>query len=275
MATGKGKTLRVRLASAAAVCLTVGTAATALPAGEELRVSESSYFSEAGREQASPDRVTTDSVDPQTARGKRSAASRAAAAGQSTQRILRDANTDFWFYAADVVLFADDDGDGYYYGIDLAFDADTYYEYADVYAVVYLSFEGGPWTAYAETDTFAINGASGDDEYVIVTELLAGYPRGSYDMLIELFDAWDDAFVADIGPADSSGLANLPLEDAERDAPVSVTRTVVVSQGGGGAAGWPFVAGVGLLVLGLQVLRHRRRLPSAATVRCARRGPFA
>ncbi len=273
MTTGTGNTLRTRLASAAAISLIWGAAGAALPAGGELRVSESAYFSDAGREQATPDRVSTDSADPQTADGKKSAALQAA--GRQQRRILRDANTDFWFYAADVELFADEDGDGYYYGIDLLFDADTYYEHADVYAVVYLSFEGGPWTAYAETDTFAINGASGDDEYVIVTELLSGYPSGSYDLLIELFDAWDDAFVAEIGPAESSALANLPLEDAERDVPVSVARTVVVSQGGGGAAGWPFLTTFGLLAIGLHVLRHRRRLQPVTSVRRARREPFA
>ncbi len=274
MATAKGMTLRTRLASAAAVSLFWGTpGAAALAADGELRVSESSYFSAAGREQAAPNRVTTDSLDPRATHGKRSAA--AAAVRESPRRAPQKANTDFWFYAADVQLFADDDGDGYYYGIDLLFDADTYFEYADVYAVVYLSFEGGPWTEYAATDSFAIEGASGDDEYVIVTELLAGYPSGSYDLLIELFDAWDDTFVADIGPADSSGLANLPLEDAERDVPAIATRTVVVSQGGGGAAGWPFVTVAGMLALGLAALRRRGRLPAAAQERRARRGPFA
>ena len=59
------------------------------------------------------------------------------------------AGNDFWFYAADVVLFNDDDFDGYYWGIDLLFDADTYYDVADVYAVVYLSYQGGPWNEFA------------------------------------------------------------------------------------------------------------------------------
>ena len=161
-------------------------------------------------------------------------------------------NTDFWFYTADVELFSDQDRDGYYYGIDLLFDADTVFAVADVYAVVYLSQNGGPWEEYAVTDTFAIYGASSDDEYVIVTELVSGYPTDSYDILIELYDTFDGSFVADIGPADTSELAYLPLEDADRDAPIVQGTTVIVRDSGGGSLGW-------LMLLGLVLAGARRR----------------
>ena len=105
-----------------------------------------------------------------------------------------------------MILFSDDDRDGYYYGIDLLIDADTIYSEADVYAVVYLSLDGGPWNEYAATEDFTLFGASGDDAYVLVTELMSGYPRGSYDLLIELFDAWDGSFLASLGPEESSEL---------------------------------------------------------------------
>ena len=138
----------------------------------------------------------------------------------------------------------DDDDDGYFYGVDLLFDADTIYSSADVYAAVYLSFEGGPWNEYAVTDDFTINGASGTDEFVLVTELMSGYPTGSYDLLIELFDSYDGAFVASFGPEDSSGLVFLPLEDFGRDAPVVEQRVVVTHSGGGGAIGIWFLLGL-------------------------------
>lgn len=161
-------------------------------------------------------------------------------------------NTDFWFYTADVELFSDQDNDGYYYGIDLLFDADTVYAVADVYAVVYLSQNGGPWEEYAVTDTFTLYGATSDDEYVIVTELVSGYPTDSYDILIELYDTFDGSFVADIGPADTSELAYLPLEDADRDAPIVQGTTVIVRDSGGGSLGW-------LMLLGLVLAAARRR----------------
>lgn len=146
------------------------------------------------------------------------------------------ADGDFWFFDADVILYGDLDRDGYWSGIDLAFDADTIYSAADVYAVVYLSYELGPWNEYTSTEDFTIFGASGDDEYVIETDLVSGYFTGEYDLLIELFDAFDGTFLASFGPEDSSELALLPLEDIGRDTPPGTT--VVVSQGGGGSLGW-------------------------------------
>jgi hypothetical protein len=103
-------------------------------------------------------------------------------------------NPDFWFYLADVELYGDSDRDGYFSGIDLLFDVDTYYSAADIYAVAYLSYEGGPWEEYAVTEDFTIFGSSGTDDYVIVTDLVSGYPRGDYDILIEVFDAHTGEF---------------------------------------------------------------------------------
>lgn len=148
------------------------------------------------------------------------------AAAQST-------NVDFWFYTADVELFNDHDRDGYFHGIDLYFDADTYYAFAEVYAVVYLSLEGGPWNEYAVTDNFTLLGSSSEDDYVIVTELVSGYPTGSYDLLIELFDAYDDSFLAWYGPEDTPELTFLPLEDADRDVATATDVTVINHHGGG------------------------------------------
>ena len=118
---------------------------------------------------------------------------------------------------------------------DLLFDVDTIYSAVEVYAVVYLSLDFGPWNEYGATDDFWIYGASSTDEYVLVTDLLSGYPTGSYDLLIELFDAADNSFLVSFGPDDSSELSLLPLEDLNRDLPV-VEIPVAVSHGGGGAA---------------------------------------
>ena len=162
---------------------------------------------------------------------------------------LSSTNVDFWIYAADVVLFGDHDGDGYFQGIDLLFDADTYFLSADVYAVVYLSYEGGSWNEYAATENFTISGASSDDDYVVVTELVDGYPSGSYDILIELFDAYDDSFLAYLGPDDTSELAFLPLEDSYRDSPI-VPDIIVVGRHGGGSLGWLAIVGLGIATIG-------------------------
>ena len=162
----------------------------------------------------------------------------------------------FWFYTADVTLFNDFDRDGYFFGIDLLFDADTAYTVADVYAVIYLSYEYGPWNEYAVTEDFTLLGTSGSDEYIVETELVSGYPTGNYDILIELYDAWDDTFLASFGPEDTSELSILPLEDSTRDAVSTGSTQVVVNSGGGGSFGW-------LLLLGLLAVRMTLR-PQAA-----------
>lgn len=169
---------------------------------------------------------------------------------------------DFWFYTADVILFNDDDFDGFYWGIDLLFDADTYYGVADVYAVVYLSYEGGPWNELAVTESFPIFGATSDDEYVLVTELLSGYPTGDYDVLIELFDPYDGAFLAEFGPQDTSELSFLPLEDANRDDPY-FDNPVVIVHSGGGAISWWMISMMLLLLLGTSLRNNRERRQKA------------
>ena len=174
----------------------------------------------------------------------------------STNRSMQSVNTDFWFYDAQVDLYSDLDRDGYFYEIKVTFDADTIYTVADVYAVIYLSYEFGAWNELIDTDDFTIYGASGDDEYFIETELVSGYPTGSYDVLIELFDTYDGSFVASIGPEETSELSYLPLEDAGRDTPYTSTTVVVTDHHGGGAVSW-----IGLLALfGVVGLLKARRV---------------
>jgi hypothetical protein len=238
--------------------------------GEEKRTSESSFYAQSGRSQLVPDKVSRDELTAfTTGKGRDKTALRSFKAGASTQ-LAGVPNTDFWFYLADVELFDDFDGDGHFSGIDLLFDADTYFSRAEVYAVVYLSLEGGPWTEYAETETFVINGTSGSDEYVIVTDLVAGYPTGSYDILIELFDAFDNAFVADMGPDNTSELAFLPLEDAERDTFGPAPRPIVVNHGSGGGAVDVLTLAVLALVAAASVALRRRRLLRSGLLQLAR-----
>lgn len=203
---------------------------------------------------AGSDKTTiVDELDALVVEGSRDKSTRGASqAPGSQQAAMESTNFDFWIYDADVELYSDWDNDGYYVGIDLQFDADTVYSAAEVYAVVYLSYEFGPWNEYTATDNFIIYGASGSDAYRIETELLSGYATGDYDLLIELFDAYDGSFVASFGPEDSAALSYLPLEDADLDTPERTT--LIIDQGGGGAIG---LAGL-MALLGLLVLRLQR-----------------
>ncbi len=231
--------------------LTVATAS----ANEDVRTSTSRHYVEGGQSGATDPVTTEDSFAALRSEGPRTGSVDMKAASPGTPEVARATAGDFWIYDADVLLFGDDDRDGYFFGIDLLFDADTIYSSARVYAVLYLSLDGGPWNEYTATEDFRINGASGDDEYVVVTELQSGYPTGSYDILIELFDANTGEFLADFGPENSSRLSFLALEDFNRDAPV-FDRPVTVSsgRGGGGAAGLLLLG-----VLGTAAVRRLRR----------------
>ena len=193
---------------------------------------------------------TYDALSKDSKRGKQSAA--ATQQGVSANNTVT-INTEFWFYDAYVTLFGDSDGDGYYTGIELEFDADTVYTAADVYAVTYLSLDYGPWNEYAVTADFTLYGASDTDLYVIETELVTGYPTGDYDILIELYDTFDGSLVASFGPDETSELSFLPLEDTTYDAPSGTTTQVVINSGGGGSFSW-------LLLLGLTIVTATRRI---------------
>jgi hypothetical protein len=225
----------------------ISIAATTVAAEEEMRQSVTTQLSKSERDGGMPGRVSEDEFGALLTEGRRQLSNRSGTvskknAVQSSAASKSDASSatasnDYWFYSADVVLFNDHDNDGHFHGIDLLFDADTYFNEAEVYAVVYLSLNDGPWNEYTATENFTLFGSAVEDEYVVVTELVSGYPTGSYDLLIELFDAYDDRFLASYGPVDTSELAFLPLEDSNRDIPFDEPTTVVIHDEGGSFGG--------------------------------------
>ena len=230
---------------------TAGQTALAAEAGGRISVTAQGLASERG---VVPNGATHDTYDALTKDGKRGEQSAAATQQAVSANNAVAINTEFWFYDAYVTLFSDIDGDGYYTGIELEFDADTVYTAADVYAVTYLSLDYGPWNEYAETADFTLYGTSDTDLYVIETELVSGYPTGDYDILIELYDTFDGSLVASFGPEETSELSFLPLEDTTYDAPAGTTTRVVINSGGGGGSfSW-------LLLLGLTIVTAMRRI---------------
>ena len=238
--------------SAASTALSAEDEAATVVDADEIRISRSL--------RGSPDRIRE--KYSKLEKSENSYKALALSGTRSSPSGQQGAANDFWFYPADVILFNDDDFDGYYWGIDLLFDADTYYDVVDVYAVVYLSLNGGPWNEVAITESFPIFGATSDDEYVLVTELMSGYPTGRYDILIELFDSFDGEFLVDFGPEDSSELSFLPLEDFNRDDP-NFDDHVVVVHGGGGAVSWWMISMMLLLLLGTSLRNNRKRRQKA------------
>lgn len=232
-------------------------AATTMVSAEETRTSQSVQSTRADRDAGLAGKLSKDEHAALVTEGSRATEKRSLGPEKLAANTANaTANYEFWFYSADVLLFNDHDVDGHFHGIDLLFDADTYFESAEVYAVVYLSLEGGPWNEYSVTENFLSFGSSEDDEFNIVTELVSGYPTGSYDLLIELFDGYNDSLLASFGPVDTSELAFLPLEDANRDTPYVPPSTTVIVEDNGGSMSW---LGLFVLALGMLLLRKLRQ----------------
>ena len=123
----------------------------------------------------------------------------------------------FSIYDVSSNLISDIDYDSFYHHFSITIDADTLYNSADVYAKIYLSYEGGPWNYMASSDTYHIDSDSAQDAFTIETELGDGFYAGYYDVRIELYDANFNEWLLSYGPYENSALSTLPLEDSYND----------------------------------------------------------
>ncbi|AOE49629.1 hypothetical protein KS2013_907 [Kangiella sediminilitoris] len=120
-----------------------------------------------------------------------------------------------YLYDASVLLYGDDDGDGYYSQLRVDFDADAADDYYyDVYAELFIRRIGeSQWTHYYTTDVFEIHYDDSSDEYSVTTRLNTGFPPDEYEVLIDLFEYGYSDIVDTLGPFDDYDLTNLYLED--------------------------------------------------------------
>jgi hypothetical protein len=134
-------------------------------------------------------------------------------------RLAYHAEVEFEIFDAWLELSDDLDDDGFYHQLQVSFDADVTSDTEAVYAKLYLSRDGGPWLQYAQTDLFEIQNDSADDSYQVLTELVAGYPPGYYDILIQLHSLYHPGIVAShVIDAYDAGFA-ITLEDRRYDEP--------------------------------------------------------
>jgi len=125
----------------------------------------------------------------------------------------------FEIYEADVQLISDLDGDGFHHAINVFFDVDVSTDSATVYAKLYLSREGEPWSQYFTTDLFTIHGDDYSDAYEVETELMEGYPPGYYALLVEIYSL-DHAGLVASAVLDRHSLGkDVTIEDFWRDEP--------------------------------------------------------
>jgi len=146
---------------------------------------------------------------------------------------------DSYIYTAKTDLFSDFDNDGYFHHLRVTFDADSNFDTARLYAIVYISADGKAWEQVYETDDFTVHGSSPDDAYEVETDLVSGYSTGLYDVLVELYDATSGTLVDSYGPNESPDFSVRPLEDSYRDGdPPPPDPAPPVTTGGGGAIDW-------------------------------------
>jgi hypothetical protein len=161
-------------------------------------------------------------------------------------------SSDYSIYNTTTELISDFDHDGFYHRFSVDIDIDTVYDTAYVYAVLYLSYEGGPWNHYATSNAYHIHGDSELDHFIIETELADGFPPGYYDIRIEVYDADNDHWLLSYGPYDNSSLSALPLEDSYYDdeyAHYPVETEIIVAGHGHGSMSWLLAALVVLLFI--------------------------
>ena len=148
----------------------------------------------------------------------------------------------FEVYDADVHLISDLDGDGYHHAIRVTFDVDVSYDSATVYAKLYLSRDGEPWSQYYTTDLFRIHGDDVADTYEVETELLEGYAPGYYAVLLEIYSL-DHAYMVTSEVLDYYYLGkDLTIEDLSWDdydvGQFDETYTEVSVSSHGASIGW-------------------------------------
>ncbi|WP_144394871.1 choice-of-anchor H family protein [Pleionea sediminis] len=127
----------------------------------------------------------------------------------------------FSFYDARAYLLDDIDGDGYYSEFEIEFDADTIYDWAEVYAQLYIRRGAGDWVLYHTTRVFDIYGTDGGDDYSVATVLNFDYPTGDYDILIDLYEVGFSDIVATWSSYEDADLYALPLEDRNHESAYS------------------------------------------------------
>jgi hypothetical protein len=138
---------------------------------------------------------------------------------------------DYWIYDSWVSLDTDIDYDGYYSEFTVEFDADTAYDSALVYGVIYLG-RNDRYEAIHVTSEFVLYGEDSSDSFVVESRLLSGFPAADYDVLVELYDAYSEQLVAFSDGYDDADLAYLSLESDNHEYIFDDTVIVVEEHGG-------------------------------------------
>ncbi|HVS23544.1 MAG TPA: choice-of-anchor H family protein [Gammaproteobacteria bacterium] len=227
----------VRLSSLSLAGLLLATSALAADeaAGEDRVIRSAAGFAA----EHAPNELRDPLTFRETVTPSNDVVTKARSAGPGGPKIASATLGDSYVYTAKTDLFSDRDNDGYYHHLKVTFDADSIFDPARLYAIIYVSADGNAWEQLFTTDDFTVHGSSPDDAYEVETDLVSGYSTGLYDVLIELYDAASGTLVDSYGPNESPDFSVRPLEDSYRDGdPPPPDPAPVVTDGGGGAIDW-------------------------------------
>lgn len=156
-------------------------------------------------------------------------------------------STDVWFHRLELELSGDNNNNGFYHQLYLKFDANTNRASQAVWAEFSLQRVGRPEQLFYVSSIFSLYRHSSNDWLAIDTTLEDSFATGYYDLIIRLYDANSGWLLAEISGYDELILADLPLEDYQRDRPA-----IVVVETHGGSLGI-------LALLGLVAVFWQRR----------------
>lgn len=139
-------------------------------------------------------------------------------------------STDVWFHRLELELTGDINNNGFFHRLYLRFDADTNRASQPVWAEFSLQRPGRAEQRFYVSSIFTLYRQSSNDWFAIDTIFEDDFATAYYDVIIRLYDANTGWLLADISGYDEMILADLPLEDVQRDQPVLM---VVESYGGG------------------------------------------
>ena len=153
-------------------------------------------------------------------------------------------NQNVWIFDSWVTLDFDEDLDGFYSEFSVEFDVDSVYAHVPVYAIVYLG-RNDLFDAIHVSDNFDIYGESSADSLIVESELVSGFVPADYEIMIEIYDAFDDTLLAYTDGIEDVDLAYVSLESKTFEERFSDTVVIVVEHGG--SLGWGLAGVLGLL----------------------------
>lgn len=185
---------------------------------------------------------------------------------------------EIWVADISTHLIDDSDGDGYFAAFQVSMDIDVDWEWAEVYADIYLQPRGAAPRLLHTTQVFSIFERNSSDRYQVDVQLFDNTPTDGYDLIIDVVEVSSGFLVDSVSNYTHYNLANLPLEsqDYQYDIQYETNFGVQVSGGNGfyddvgisygfsvqsvghgGATGW-----LGLLGLAIAALTRLRRRPN-------------